>query len=515
MLGPFTTQPSGRHWSSAVAFPVSEVEKSGGKFRTIFNLSYDWERSTNAGIPKEYGYTTYPSFEEVAAAIQEVGLEDSFFCMFDIETAFRNLTIFPGDWIYQLVSWQQTEGGPREWWLDICLPFGVRVGPAIFNAFGEALEFILKQFCVDPESLASLMRLLRYLDDFLVICRGVKRANGILDAMLKLMRDLNIPVKDSKTVRPTELIKFIGFWFDPRKDLVTLDPERWVNLHLTLLDIASRLDSGAVNAHEVRSVAGVLCWSSKVIQYGMLYTRELYGVLSALGMTSAPGAVARRAWIVDVHLIWRIRQDIAWWLELYELYKTEKWARVGRRISQIGPSWPPKSLPPSSWVMYSDMSGTGFGGYVFETGLWTYAPVPDHITLSPEDKTRIYISSGHGECAGILMCLLTFLPIWAERHRDRRLPGDFITVFSDSSSAVGAWAGEKAKEGMLPYLRAFERLCAVYSVNLRLLFVPGSQNTIADMISRQAGSMTAALREIFPLGDDFPQAQISPGRLLF
>ena len=143
MLGPFTTQPSGPHWRSAVAFPVSEVEKSGGKFRTIFNLSYDWERSTNAGIPKEYGYTTYPSFEEVAAAIQEVGLEDSFFCMFDIETAFRNLTIFPGDWIYQLVSWQQTEGGPREWWLDICLPFGVRVGPAIFNSFGEALEFIL------------------------------------------------------------------------------------------------------------------------------------------------------------------------------------------------------------------------------------------------------------------------------------------------------------------------------------------------------------------------------------
>ena len=97
------------------------------------------------------------------------------------------------------------------------------------------------------------MRLLRYLDDFLIICcRGVKKANEVLDAMLKMMKALEIPVKDSKTVRPTELIKFIGFWFDPRKDLVTLDPERWVNLHLTLLDISSRLDSGAVNAHEVR-----------------------------------------------------------------------------------------------------------------------------------------------------------------------------------------------------------------------------------------------------------------------
>ena len=112
------------------------------------------------------------------------------------------------------------------------------------------------------------------------------------------------------------------------------------------------------------------------------------------------------------------------------------------------------------------MSGDGLGGYWYGTGFWAYAPIPDHITLSHFDKSRTFISSGHGECAGILMCLLTFLPIWAERHKDR-LPAEYITVYSDSSSAVGAWNGEKAKEGMLPYLYAFERLCAVYNIYMR------------------------------------------------
>ena len=103
MLGPFSRPPSGQHWRNAVAIPVSEAVKSDGKFRTIFNFSYDWENSANAGIPQAYGFTTYPTFEEVTAAILLVGLDKVFFCLFDVESAFRNLRIHPDDWIYQVV----------------------------------------------------------------------------------------------------------------------------------------------------------------------------------------------------------------------------------------------------------------------------------------------------------------------------------------------------------------------------------------------------------------------------
>ena len=160
------------------------------------------------------------------------------------------------------------------------------------------------------------------------------------------------------------------------------------------------------------------------------------------------------------------------------------------------------------------MSGDGLGGYWYGTGLWAYAPIPDHITLYHFDKSRTFIFSGHGECAGILMCLLTFLPIWAERCQDRQ-PEEHITVYTDSSSAVGAWNGEKAKEGMLPYLHAFERLCAAYNIYMQLIFVPGVQNQIADQISRQAGLMTPELRLLFPDGDPLAQPRISQERLFW
>ena len=83
MIGPFTTPPSGHHWRKAVSFPVSQVEKGDGGHRTIFNMSYDYENSVNNAIPEEAGHTVYPTFEEVARAIQEIGLQEVNFCLFD------------------------------------------------------------------------------------------------------------------------------------------------------------------------------------------------------------------------------------------------------------------------------------------------------------------------------------------------------------------------------------------------------------------------------------------------
>ena len=45
------------------------------------------------------------------------------------------------------------------------------------------------------------------------------------------------------------------------------------------------LDTLEVSVNDVRSLSGVLCWVSKVIEYGMIYVRELHGVVSDLGMS--------------------------------------------------------------------------------------------------------------------------------------------------------------------------------------------------------------------------------------
>ena len=165
-----------------------------------------------------------------------------------------------------------------------------------------------------------------------------------------------------------------------------------------------------------------------------------------------------------------------------------------------------------SLEIFSDMSGDGLGGYWKGTGMWAYAPIPSYITLDRKLRgEKDFISSGHGEAAGMLMCLLTFLPIWAARF-PRRRPEERVLLHSDSAVAVSVWNTQRGRERMLPYLRVMERLCAFYNIILQIRFVKGVDNPVADTISRlQDSKMCAELRAIFPevmidCGRFFPRA---------
>ena len=340
-------------------------------------------------------------------------------------------------------------------------------------------------------------RMIRYLDDHLVMGLGLAETEELLDKLLAMMALLEIPVKASKTTRATWEIKFIGFWRQPRLDLVTLDPGRWHNLEQEMLRIDAALDSWEVSVNDVRSLSGVLCWAFKVIKFGMVYIRELYAVVSNLGMTSCSKAIGRVTFFTDADLIRRIRLDIGWWLNLCEDYRTLEGAVMGRRISLVGSAVSTAEAP--TLEIYSDMSGVALGGYWKGTSMWCYAPIPEYVTLNRRlrgEKDLIFL--GHAEAAGILLCLLTFLPLWAARYPSCQ-PGVPVLLHSDSDVAVKVWNSQKRRSGLRPYLRAIERLCAFYNIDLQIRFVPGIENEIADTISRsQVGVMNAELRLLFP-----------------
>jgi len=112
---------------------------------------------------------------------------------------------------------------------------------------------------------------------------------------------------------------------------------------------------------DIRSLAGVLCWASKVIKFGMVYIRELYSVVADLGMSSCLKAIGRSTFFTDADYIRRIRLDVGWWLSLCEDYRTLGGAVMGRRISLVG--LPLSTATAPTLEMYSDMSGVALGGY--------------------------------------------------------------------------------------------------------------------------------------------------------
>ena len=73
----------------------------------------------------------------------------------------------------------------------------------MFNRFGGALDFIYQQRCLTSAQRGVIERLIRYLDDHLMLAKGKEQTEALLDALLALMAELEIPVKDSKTVPAT------------------------------------------------------------------------------------------------------------------------------------------------------------------------------------------------------------------------------------------------------------------------------------------------------------------------
>ena len=210
-----------------------------------------------------------------------------------------------------------------------------------------------------------------------------------------------------------------------------------------------------------------------MIHFGMVYVRELYAVVADLGMSSASRQACRSTFFTDERLIGRIRIDLFWWLDLCRDFRTKAGAVPGRRISQVG--LPMVTAVNPSLEIFSDMSGDGLGGYWRGTGMWAYAPIPSYITLDRKLRAeKDFISSGHGEAAGMLMCLLTFLPIWAARFPHRR-PEERVLLHSDSGVAVSD-----------------SRMCA----ELRAIF--------------PEVMMCARLRAVFPDGNQYPQPRLSP-----
>ena len=71
----------------------------------------------------------------------------------DFKNAFRLIPIGPQDWNLLGMHWWQ------QFYIDICLPFGLRSGPYLFNQLSIAIHWILQHSY-------NVQHPLHYLDDF-------------------------------------------------------------------------------------------------------------------------------------------------------------------------------------------------------------------------------------------------------------------------------------------------------------------------------------------------------------
>jgi hypothetical protein len=123
-------------------------------WRTIFDLSNPEGHSVNDGIPKEYGTISYEILQDAIQLVKRYGRGCTLMKR-DLKSAFRHIPVSPQDYWLLIFEWE------GNYYVDLCLPFGLRTAPRIFNLFSEAIHWVL-------EALYG-WSITHYLDDFLAV----------------------------------------------------------------------------------------------------------------------------------------------------------------------------------------------------------------------------------------------------------------------------------------------------------------------------------------------------------
>ena len=167
----------------------------------------------------------------------------------DLKNAFRLCPVHPDDWHLLGIHWR------GHYYVDKCLPFGLRSAPYLFNMVANAVQWILSHHF-------QVANFFHYLDDLFFA--------GPAD-MLMLCHTLNIPLKQEKIVNPTTCMTFLGIELDTASQIARLPQDKLITLVAELHSFASLYQlQQTCTKRQLLSLIGKLSFACKVIPAGRI-----------------------------------------------------------------------------------------------------------------------------------------------------------------------------------------------------------------------------------------------------
>ena len=425
IAGPFDTPPLQNLQCSGVGV----VPKKTGGWRMIMHLSAPAETSINDGIKKEEFTLHYSTIDDAIRMINKLG-RNTLLAKVDIKSAFRTVPVRLEDRELLGIYWKQ------KYYIDCCLPFGLRSAPFIFNQYAEALEWILRSNYQIPDTI-------HYLDDFLIAGKpSSPDCEQALERMLEVCRRLGFPIAQGKVEGPTRAIIFLGILLDTESMELRLPRDKLEAL-LSLLNSWNEKKK-KITKRELLSLIGKLSFAAKVVPAGRLFLRRLIDLSTSVQKLHHHITLSASA-----------RADIKWWKDFL-------------------PSWNGVSLMlQTNWTtaadlrLYTDASGTlGFGAYfqgAWIMGTWSQQQLANSIQWKE------------------LFAIIAAASVWGHKWQRKN-----ILVYCDNLAIVQVWQAKSPKNQALAKLcRELFFLAAKNNFNVALRHLPGIHNCIADALSRQ------------------------------
>ena len=424
--------------------PVHAVPKPPDTFRLINHQSYG-DYSLNSMIPKEEVAGTHmDGIRSLGTALLRFRLEhgddvELVIYKSDISHAYRNFWVHPLWQIKQIVS----VGTDR--YVDRCNCFGGRASYLIFLSFSSLLAWIAQE-------VKLIKNLKTYIDDNGSFARVgdvtyYPPYNSYYPSdqtkLLLLWDELNVPHAKKKQVYGS-IVPYVGFDVDPNAMTISLSGDRQAELIARVRDF-SRIGKRR-SLLEYQQLAGHINWSLPVWP---LLRPCLSAVYAKIAGKTKPFAGIRVNKAIETELGWFTNH-----------------ASLSSGVFLLrSVAWDPNEASCDLTVCYTDACLTGMAYYYPELALGYQYHIPE------EDQGGTILLY---EAATVTASIL---------HRLSR-PRPRLTVHTDSRNTVDIWDSLKATQDYNKLLRTAIDSMLSDSLDVRVLHVPGSENLVADALSR-------------------------------
>jgi hypothetical protein len=453
--GPFLSPP----FPSFLIHPLHAAPKGEG-VRLIHNLSSPEGTSVNDGISDEASSVSYPTLDQsvdAALALSESSNSPPFMAKVDLKDAYRQIPLAPSEYPLLVFSWQGA------FYYDTALVMGARSACAIFQRISNSISFSIRQRFPD-------VHILNYLDDFQIIARSRARCDQVLQALLELCRDLNLPVNTKKLVWPTTCLSFLGIEMDSFEQVLRLPEEKLSKLKNELRSMEIRKKASLV---QLQALLGLLNFCCKAIRSARPFSRRLIDLTVGLKRPDH-----------RIRITKEVKDDLRVWLVFLRSFNGTSFF--------VHPSW----IPPSSLLIRTDAAGSAGFGLIFGMR-WTFGTFPNEWSVCNITEKEMFP-------------VLVALSMWGEDLRNSR-----VLVHSDNMAVVYILNKQTSKDKRcLALLRALVLLCLEFNCVLTAAHVEGSMNTAADALSR--GDLKK-FRAVMPRADADPSPiplSMSPNKWL-
>ena len=427
VAGPFSHPPFPNLRCSGLGL----VPKDDTDWRLIFHLSAPAGLSVNDYISQEDFSLQYHTIDDAVSILVRLG-PGALMAKADLKSAFRLCPVHPLDWPLLGICWRQ------QYFVDKCLPFGLRSSPFLFNQLADALQWCLSYYFGVSNSF-------HYLDDFFfagspssLVCH-----NAITHFQL-LCDQLGVPLKPEKLVLPTTKMTFLGIHLDSTNQIASIPHDKMAALLTSLRQhVRFYTSKQPVTKRSLLSLIGKLSFATKVIPAGRIFLRRLLDLAHSVPALDAP-----------LHLTEDAVLDINWWLAFAQSWNGEAFF--------LDPTW---THSPEMNLFTDASSEIGYGA--FWNGHWfqqKWSSTNHHHSIQWKELYAILIACevwGHG---------------WTRKR---------VLFHCDNQTVVYLWRSGMSKAPTLMHLvRALFFVAARHNFHVTVTHIAGTDNGIADALSR-------------------------------